>query len=163
LYSSRYRLPLIQPPSFARNYGSELATKDWPVQTWFLFTSLATGNMYALRDSDGDMAFDLWRGFPLHNLMKLAMPAPFEVADLPAPSTAGVKQEILYQGISGNVLNVSYREFSGDMARPAFTQDVKYTLNSSGPTEVAFRQARLRILSADNEKVTFEVLRGLLP
>ena len=48
-----------------------------------------------------------------------------------------------------------------DLARPAFQQDLHYTLEPSGPTEVSFRGARIRILSADNNTIHYELLSGL--
>jgi hypothetical protein len=76
-------------------------------------------------------------------------------------ASKGYRYELLYQGIAGNVLRLTYREYVDNFARPAFTQDLTYTLNPSGPAEVVFRGARLRIHGASNETIEYEVLSGL--
>jgi hypothetical protein len=75
----------------------------------------------------------------------------------------GFRWELLYEGVSGNTVSILYREFIGDLVRPGFQQDLKYTLADSGPTEIRFRVARLRIVSADNNGIKYEILSGLRP
>ena len=58
-------------------------------------------------------------------------------------------------------MSLLYREYIDDLARPAFQQDLSYTLAAEGPTEVSFRGTRFRILSADNNKIRYELLSGL--
>lgn len=62
-----------------------------------------------------------------------------------------------YSGVSRGVVTLEYREFSGDLARPAFTQSATYDLAEG--REIAFRGARLEILSADNISVRYRVLK----
>lgn len=78
-----------------------------------------------------------------------------------AAAMGGFRYELLYQGISGNVVSLLYREYIDDLARPAFQQNLTYTLTPEGPTEVSFRETRIRILSADNNRIRYEVLSGL--
>jgi len=49
----------------------------------------------------------------------------------------------------------------GTFASLGFQQDLKYTLADTGPTEIRFRVARLRIASADNNGIKYELLSGL--
>jgi hypothetical protein len=89
---------------------------------------------------------------------------------LPAPAGArfthevesrkvGVDQvhyELIYSGMSGRTINLSYREFTTDgMARPAFTQELHY--NADEPT-LRFRNLQVGIRGATNEKLTYVVL-----
>ena len=115
-------------------------------------------------DDDDDGKIDSYRSSNGLNMWgskaNLAAPIPYKVADLNDDSS-GYKYELIYQGISDNVLNVSYREYVDSMARPAFQQDLRYTLKLSGPTEITFRSAKLRVFSADNDRISFEVLTGL--
>jgi hypothetical protein len=86
------------------------------------------------------------------------------VAYSPAKTMAagnGFRWELLYEGVSGNTVGILYREYIGDLLRPGFQQDLKYTLADSGPTEIRFRVARLRILSADNNGIKYEIMSGL--
>ncbi|WP_144428345.1 hypothetical protein [Azospirillum thiophilum] len=76
-------------------------------------------------------------------------------------SGQGFKYELLYEGVAGSTLNVSYREYTENMARPAFQQDLHYTLNASGPTEISFRGARITVNKATNNQIDYTVLSGM--
>lgn len=66
--------------------------------------------------------------------------------------------ELLYQGVGGGVLRLTYREFTGeDLARPAFSQEVTYDLNQAGPTEILFKGAHITVFSAGNTAVRYRV------
>ena len=66
------------------------------------------------------------------------------------------QQSLLYSGRVGDHIKISYREFSGDMARPAYSNDVEYDLSSSDT--VTYKGARLRVLKADNEGITYVLI-----
>lgn len=68
------------------------------------------------------------------------------------------QQSLLYSGRVGNKVRISYREFSGDLARPAYSNDVEYDLSSSDT--VTYKGARIKIINADNEKITYIVLNN---
>jgi len=72
----------------------------------------------------------------------------------------GFKLELLYQGLSDNNIQVSYREFQNNMARPAFTQDVKYQLNKDGKTIIGFKGARIEVFEATNVELKYKVIKG---
>lgn len=63
---------------------------------------------------------------------------------------------IEYNGKAGDILNFTYREFSENMARPAFTTDFKMDLSESDL--VGYKGARLQVLGADNSKITYKVI-----
>jgi len=54
-------------------------------------------------------------------------------------------------------VKVSYREFKGGLARPAFTQDVSYQMDPDGTTTIAFRGLRIKVLKATRESITYVV------
>ena len=69
------------------------------------------------------------------------------------------KKELVYNGISQNVISILYREFINDMARPAFYQDLKYDL-----TEVktfGYRGARFEVIKASNQEMTYRMIKPL--
>lgn len=76
-----------------------------------------------------------------------------QAVDVESPS---FKQELVYNGRIGNNLKIIYREYSNNMARGAFSQEAQYDLTASDI--IAFKGARLRILSATNEMIRYEVL-----
>ena len=55
-----------------------------------------------------------------------------------------------------NNLKFIYREFSDDMIRPAFSQEVQYDLSNSD--EIGFKSVRMRILDASNTVLKYELL-----
>ena len=74
----------------------------------------------------------------------------------------GFSQELIYNGRVGNYVKFIYREFSGDMARSAFTQEVQYDLDLSN--FVGFKGVRIEIVEATNREIIYKVVnhfRGL--
>lgn len=69
-----------------------------------------------------------------------------------------LQQVIEYNGRAGTVLNFTYREFAGGMARSAYTTDFKMDLNEGD--EIGYKGARLVIHEATNNKVTYTVLKN---
>ena len=66
------------------------------------------------------------------------------------------REELIYTGKSGSVITISYREYSMNMARPAFFQELKYDLDSS--STIVFKNYRLNIIDANNEKIVFVII-----
>ncbi len=127
----------------------------------------APSSRICLADQNSDGRFEVWRApegpparvrwAPLHTEVA------FSVGRSMAPSGRGFRYELLYQGVSANVVRILYREYVDDLIRPAFQQDVSYTLAPSGPTDIAFRSSRIRVTAADNNGIRYEMLAGLKP
>ncbi len=66
------------------------------------------------------------------------------------------QQTLIYSGRIGSKVNISYREFSNNTARPAFNNDVEYDLDSS--KVIGYKGARLEILDANNSSITFKLI-----
>lgn len=67
-----------------------------------------------------------------------------------------IQKTLLYSGKSDSIIYLSYREFVGDVARPAFTQDLTFDINSD--SVVGARGALLKILNVSNTSITYEVI-----
>lgn len=65
-----------------------------------------------------------------------------------AKDSSFLRRELIYSGLSGSTIEISYREFRGDLAAPAFYQSAKYDLAAS--KEISFKNFRFRVDSADN-------------
>lgn len=65
---------------------------------------------------------------------------------------------LLYSGRVGDKINVSYREYSGNMARPAYFNEVEYDLTES--REIGYRGALIEIIEATNRSITYKVIRN---
>lgn len=68
------------------------------------------------------------------------------------------QQALLYSGKVGDKLNISYREFSNNHARQAFTHNVEYDLNES--KIIGYKGALIEIIEATNNHVTYRVLNN---
>ncbi len=76
----------------------------------------------------------------------------------PALTEDGFQQTLLYSGRIGSKINISYREFSNSIARPAFNNDVEYDLNES--MTIGYRGAEIEILEATNRLIRYRVVRN---
>lgn len=68
------------------------------------------------------------------------------------------QQTLIYSGRVGDKINVGYREFSNDLARPAFNNDVEYDLSSSNI--IGYKGALIEVMAADNSSITYKLLRN---
>lgn len=68
------------------------------------------------------------------------------------------QQTLIYNGRVGDRINIGYREFAGNMARPAFSNAVEYDLSAS--TLIGYQGAQLEIVEATNTSITYRVLRN---
>lgn len=84
-------------------------------------------------------------------------PVQFEFTTARAVDQPSFVQELIYNGRVGDNLRFIYREFSNDMARPAFSQEAFYDL-SEGKV-LGFKGVRIEILEATNTNVRYKVLK----
>jgi len=70
-------------------------------------------------------------------------------------------QELVYTGRERDTLKLLYREFSDDIARPAFAQELTYDLAES--RTVGFRSARIEVVEANNTEITYRLVSGFEP
>lgn len=68
------------------------------------------------------------------------------------------KYEFLYNGRNETELFFTYREFTNDMARPAFTQNVRYSVAESNT--IGFKTLMLEVIRATNQDITYIIKRG---
>jgi hypothetical protein len=71
-------------------------------------------------------------------------------------SAPGFSQELIYNGKSSQNVKFLYREFTNEMARPAFNQEVQYDLNESHL--IGFKGARLEVVDATNTNIKYKVV-----
>jgi len=68
------------------------------------------------------------------------------------------QQTLIYNGRVGSKINIGYREFSNNNARPAFNNNVEYDLNES--TRIGYKGAELEVIEATNQHIKFRMLRN---
>lgn len=79
---------------------------------------------------------------------------------LGAPEKNQFQQTLLYNGKIGNRIALGYREFSGDVARPAFSNEVSYDLSESAT--LGYKGARIEVIKATNTEITYKVVSGFI-
>lgn len=130
---------------------------------WCPPTPLPPGGIVCLADADNDSKLEKFyaaNGMGAMQASPMKIAPPLEISKFEAAGGEGFKYELLYQGISGNVIGLSYREYTENLIRPGFQQDLTYTLEPNGPTELVFRSIRLKVWSASNQAISYEVLAG---
>lgn len=68
------------------------------------------------------------------------------------------QQTLIYNGRVGSKINIGYREFSNNTARPAFNNNVEYDLAES--IRIGYKGADLEVLEATNQHIKFRMLRN---
>ncbi len=81
---------------------------------------------------------------------------PFERKKINMASADSFQQTIMYSGKIGNKINLSYREFSNSIARPAFNNDVEYDLSES--KVLGYKGARIEVIEATNQYIRYKVV-----
>jgi len=68
------------------------------------------------------------------------------------------QQTLIYSGKVGNKINIGYREFSSNLARPAFNNNVEYDLSES--KVIGYKGAQLEVLEATNQYIKYRVIKN---
>ena len=92
------------------------------------------------------------------NVSQCAATATYQRIKATTDQSASFQQALLYNGRVGNKINIGYREFSSNMARPAFNNDVEYDLEASNV--IGYKGARIEVLRATNESIQYRVLQN---
>ena len=82
----------------------------------------------------------------------------FERRKRPVLQSDSFQQTLIYSGKVGNKINVGYREFSNNLARPAFNNSVEYDLTDS--KIIGYRGARIEVIEATNEFIRYKVIQN---
>lgn len=83
-------------------------------------------------------------------------PVTFTSKEIVRFTSESFRRELIYSGVSQNTVTVVYREFKDNLARPAFTQELKYDLGQS--RVIGYKGARFEVLDAGNTAITYKVL-----
>jgi len=125
------------------------------------FKMLVGGKSACFVDRNSNGLFDtvkvasdvLWYSADLNSPLK------YSQTEVIVPRADAKKMELVYQGLSKDVLRLTYREYFNDMARPAFFQDVTYDV-AALPTDITFKSVRLHIIRAGNGGIEYQALSG---
>lgn len=112
-------------------------------------------------DQDRDGRFErVRRDAPIRGgSIDISPPAPY-VFTPDRVDTINFRYELVYLGRAGSTLRIAYREFSNEMARPAFSNDLTFDIAPSGPTVFRYRDLRVTVYAINNEGISFQVERA---
>jgi hypothetical protein len=117
-----------------------------------LGTSLQSGGLAVNQKDEKDIRFHL-------NGVAVMRPKPdpvltkTQVADVDHPS---FRQELIYNGRSGDTLKFLYREYTSDLLRAPFSQEIQYDLKDG--STIGFKGARIEVMEATNTKLKYRVV-----
>jgi hypothetical protein len=108
-------------------------------------------------DIDKDQKFDevqRWVGMK----RKLPETVPYRLFGT-AITRINSRYELVYLGMNGSVLRIAYREYSNELARPAFSNELTFNVDPKRPTPFRYRDLRFEVLSIDGEGITYKLSR----
>lgn len=111
-------------------------------------------NVLAVRKSDNALCTFNLLGSPVNCKTGL----DFSIKNWTTANSNSFQQTLLYNGKVGNKINIAYREFSSDLARPAFNNDVEYDLSES--TQIGYKGAVLEVIEANNQMIKYKVIKN---
>lgn len=82
----------------------------------------------------------------------------YKYRKIASPTRDSFQQTLIYSGRIGNKINIGYREFSNNLARPAFSNNVEYDLSQS--MTIGYKGAQLEIIEATNQLIKYRVIRN---
>jgi hypothetical protein len=80
------------------------------------------------------------------------------VVEVAGEGGSNFRKVIIYSGVGDGIIKFSYREFTNDMARPAFTEELALPLGKSFPQDVAIKDQVFTLLSLDGMGLTYQRL-----
>ena len=119
------------------------------------------GGLHVSRDGQQSMYWT-WSGDPaslaITSPLTTNVPLTNALNERPARETK-LRRELVYSGMAKGSLSILYREYIGDMIRPAFSQELKYDYEPG--TVIGFRGARFEVLEAGNTSIRYRVIEPL--
>ncbi len=166
VYPNTYEVELlnnVQDRNDYVGYGAYKKGTKGTLQKWGWegkrLNTLCVGILSCLTDTKNNKYFD---SFILRNktLIKLEKPVKYKIkSSSPFMIDESFKYVVLYQGKNEKKIRLSFREFKDNLARPAFTQNIDYTLEKGKPTIIGFKGLRIEVLKATNIDITYKVLK----
>lgn len=81
----------------------------------------------------------------------------YDFTELTSIEDGDFRQELVFTGRVGTVINLEYREFSGGLARPAFSQTV--TFDIANDKVIGFKGAMFEVINVSNSSLEYRVLK----
>lgn len=138
-------------------YSDEKGLKQFCTTYLAWSNILEPADIVCFSDSNNDNNFDKLK------VTQMYFGAWQNIEELPFKSTMssavrGQRMELIYEGVSSDgTLKIVYREYSDNLARPAFFQEVNFALNQNSVTNITFKGAEIEVLEANNNVISYRV------
>jgi len=93
-----------------------------------------------------------------YNMEACTNEANYEKKTCRVAGSDSFQKTLIYSGKAGDKINIGYREFSHDLARPALNNEVEYDLSESNI--IGYKGARIEIIEATNESIKYKVIQN---
>jgi len=111
-----------------------------------------------LIDREGTGTFTRINFRGMYNAKLLPTPIAYRLDKVPIPDPKSDYRDVLvFLGVSAGSLRLGYREFSGDLARPAFSEELTFPLAPSYPQPIAFRNLRITLIGLDGAGLRYRI------
>ncbi|MFA6191286.1 MAG: hypothetical protein WC665_02940 [Sulfurimonas sp.] len=131
------------------------------LRKWNNWTAACNEKARCIVDAYNQNKFTHSTKYPNENLIELEHPIQYSKVPTfsPNPSINTFKYQAIYEGKSGTKIKISFNEFTNDMSRPTFTQDVEYELDNNDTALVGFKGLRIEVLKATNLDMTYKIVQ----
>lgn len=152
------------PGSYLRGPAVPAGTSLVPVSTKSAFKGCVTepGTFTAkgpcLMDDDGDGFFDRQATNDYNIAQRLKNPVPYTRKKIAVTREDSFKRTFLFQGATSDSLRFSYREFSNDMARPGFTEDLTIP-REPFPAMIMLKDIQIEVLGVSGMGLRYRVIK----
>lgn len=145
------KIPLFLTNEQGRFFRDSDATFRW------LGESVRTDRVGIFVPHDGKSPSVIYHFTSKFNFGKIPVAAELAVSE--KWNKDSFKKELVYSGVSQNTITILYREFIDNIARPAFSQELKYDLSQS--MAIGYKGARFEIIKATNTELVYKVIKAL--
>lgn len=132
------------------HYITKIANDGGTIAQSFLYDP---PNSLLVRKSDQSLCI-----MTIYNIVSSCKKVDFERKNWSSISRDSFQQNLIYNGKVGQKINIGYREFSSDIARPAFSNNVEYDLSES--SQIGYKGALIEVLDANNQEIKYTVIKN---
>jgi len=94
------------------------------------------------------------------NWKRLKSEVPYRKVHGIKAESGGFELKLVFEGLEGNFLKVSYWEYIEDLTRAASIRDESFMLQSSRPDTIVIEGSKIEILDVNPSMLTYRVLEG---
>lgn len=150
----------------AHTHQADVLEKGTPMKTWPVCFVLLTMTLAGCAGTENYFSLNTELNHPMFAPVGAALIEWEEgVREKSSKETSETfRRELLYSGLTGRTVNITYREYwtgsSRKLVQPVFNQDLKYELGQDGKAVITFKEVRIEVSEATNERIGFLLTHG---